>query len=95
MAAALRCCIHRVEFPGFTVLEFHYRVLQLNRLNWRDYMRQENPVASALMAKMRIAPGERPIEQVRTLSVAELEALSEALLDFHELADLITWLAQK
>ncbi|UFP93485.1 Rpn family recombination-promoting nuclease/putative transposase [Gloeobacter morelensis] len=198
--------IHRVEFPGFTVLEFHYRVLQLNRLNWRDYLRQENPVAGALMAKMRIAPGERPrvkleclrllatlrldparmkmisgfvdiylklsaeeerlfamelatigpgdregvveivtswmeegiargreegiargreegliqgkqeealilvqrllnrrlgqldteiLERVRTLSVAELEALSEALLDFHELAALITWLDQK
>ncbi|MBW4698487.1 MAG: DUF4351 domain-containing protein [Aphanocapsa lilacina HA4352-LM1] len=206
--------IHRVEFPGFTVLEFHYRVLQLNRLNWRDYVRQENPVASALMAKMRIAPDERPrvkleclrllatlqldparmkmisgfvdtylklsaeevrlfavelatigpgdregvvdivtswmeegmllgreegivrgreegivrgreegliqgrqeealilvqrllnrrlgeldtetLERVRTLSVAELEALSEALLDFRELADLLTWLAQK
>lgn len=32
---------------------------QLNRLNWRDFARKENPVASALMAKMRIAPQDR------------------------------------
>jgi hypothetical protein len=42
---------YRVEFPGWTVLEFHYRVIQLNRLNWRDYLQHHNPVASALMAK--------------------------------------------
>jgi predicted transposase YdaD len=41
------------------VLEFNYRVIQLNRLNWRDFLNQRNPVASALMAKMKIAPSER------------------------------------
>jgi predicted transposase YdaD len=50
----------RVEFPEFRVLEFNYRVIQLNRLNWRDYLGQANPVASALMAKMQIAPEDRP-----------------------------------
>lgn len=50
----------RVEFPDFRVLEFNYRVIQLNRLNWRDYLGQANPVASALMAKMQIAPSDRP-----------------------------------
>jgi predicted transposase YdaD len=49
-----------VEFPEFRVLEFNYRVIQLNRLNWRDYLGQANPVASALMAKMQIAPEDRP-----------------------------------
>lgn len=49
----------RVEFPDFRVLEFNYRVIQLNRLNWRDYLGQANPVASALMAKMQIAPADR------------------------------------
>ncbi|AFZ19652.1 hypothetical protein Mic7113_3944 [Allocoleopsis franciscana PCC 7113] len=48
-----------VEFPDFRVLEFNYRVIQLNRLNWRDYLGQANPVASALMAKMQIAPADR------------------------------------
>lgn len=50
----------RVEFPDFSVIEFNYRVIQLNRLNWRDYLGQANPVASALMVKMQIAPSDRP-----------------------------------
>jgi predicted transposase YdaD len=50
---------HAVEFPDFRVLEFNYRVIQLNRLNWRDYVTHENPVAAALMAKMKVAPRER------------------------------------
>ncbi len=50
---------HRVELVGFTVLEFHYRVIQLNRLPWRDYLQQPNPVAGALMAKMNMTPAER------------------------------------
>jgi hypothetical protein len=33
--------------------------VQLNRLNWRDFLNQPNPVASALMAKMNIADKER------------------------------------
>ena len=50
---------HQVEFTDLKVLEFNYRVIQLNRLNWRDFIRQENPVAAALMAKMQIQPEER------------------------------------
>ncbi|MBD2504041.1 DUF4351 domain-containing protein [Anabaena azotica] len=52
--------IYRVTFPDKTVMEFNYGVVQLNQLNWRDFLQQENPVASALMAKMRIAPSDRP-----------------------------------
>ncbi len=48
-----------VDFPDFKVLEFNYQVVQLNRLNWRDFLNQSNPVASALMAKMNIAEKER------------------------------------
>jgi hypothetical protein len=50
---------HRVEFPGWVVMEFHFRVIQLNRLDWRDFLRRENPVAAALMAKIKMQPGER------------------------------------
>lgn len=50
----------RVEFPDFRVLEFNFAVIQLNCLNWRDYLGQANPVASALMAKMQISPQDRP-----------------------------------
>ncbi len=49
-----------VSFPHKTVLRFEYAVIQLNRLPWRRFVTQQNPVASALMAKMRIAPQDRP-----------------------------------
>jgi hypothetical protein len=51
---------YQIEFPDFQVLQFNYRVVQLNRLNWRDFLNQRNPVASALMAKMQIASEDRP-----------------------------------
>jgi predicted transposase/invertase (TIGR01784 family) len=51
---------YQVAFPDFQVLEFNYRTIQLNRLNWRDFLNQQNPVASALMAKMKIDPKDRP-----------------------------------
>lgn len=51
---------YTIEFPDCTVLQFNYRVIQLNQLNWRDFLTQANPVATALMAKMQIAPSDRP-----------------------------------
>ena len=50
----------QVRFPGKNVLRFEYAVIQLNRLPWRRFMRQENPVASALMAKMKMRTEDRP-----------------------------------
>ncbi|MGH9839337.1 MAG: Rpn family recombination-promoting nuclease/putative transposase, partial [Blastocatellia bacterium] len=49
----------RIEFPDKVVLVFHFTVIQLNRLKWRDFLRHDNPVASALMAKMGFAESER------------------------------------
>jgi predicted transposase YdaD len=49
-----------VAFPDLKVLEFNFVPVQLNRLPWRDYLTQSNPVAAALMSKMQIAPEERP-----------------------------------
>ncbi|MDJ1181374.1 DUF4351 domain-containing protein [Roseofilum sp. BLCC_M91] len=51
---------YKVTFPDLNVLQFNYQVVQLNRLNWRDFLNQPNPIASALMAKMRIDPQDRP-----------------------------------
>ncbi len=51
--------VYRVEFPDKVVLEFHFTVIQLNRMKWRDFLRRDNPVASALMAKMGFAEHER------------------------------------
>ena len=50
---------YKIEFPDLKVLEFNYQVVQLNRLNWRDFLNQDNPVAAALMAKMKIAARDR------------------------------------
>lgn len=50
---------YEVSFPDLQVLAFNYQVVQLNRLNWRDYSKQNNPVAIALMAKMNVKPDER------------------------------------
>ncbi len=49
----------RVAFPDRTVLEFRILVIQLNRLDWRAYLRHDNPAAAALMAKMGFTPAER------------------------------------
>ncbi len=35
-------------------------MIQLNQLQWRDFLTQPNPVATALMAKMQIGSAERP-----------------------------------
>lgn len=67
---------YKVEFPDLEVLKFQYRVIQLNRLNWRDFLEQKNPVASALMAKMKIAPEDRPrvkVECLRLLATLRLD----------------------
>jgi hypothetical protein len=67
---------YQVEFPDLQVLQFNYRVIQLNRLNWRNFLNQANPVACALMAKMNIAPTERPrvkLECLRLLATLRLD----------------------
>ena len=51
---------YQLEFPDFMVLRFNYQVVQLNQLHWRDFLNQRNPIAAALMAKMQIAPEDRP-----------------------------------
>ena len=49
-----------LDFPHYKVLDFNYKVVQLNQLNWRDFLTQKNPVAAALIAKMNIAKRDRP-----------------------------------
>lgn len=50
---------YQINFPDLEVLKFNYQVIQLNQLNWRDFLNRQNPVASALMSKMNIAPADR------------------------------------
>lgn len=68
---------HDLSFPDTTVLKFRFRAIQLNRLNWRDFVKRPNPVASALMAKMKIRPEDRPrvkLECLRLLATLRLDA---------------------
>jgi hypothetical protein len=65
-----------MDFPNKQVLNFDYDIVQLNRLNWRDFLQQKNPVAAALMAKMRISPRDRPqvkVECLRLLVTLKLD----------------------
>src|SRR5688572_29199969 len=67
---------YRVEFPDRMVLDFSFAVIQLNRLDWRDYARRPNPVAAALMAKMKIEPADRPrvkLQCLRLLATLKLD----------------------
>jgi hypothetical protein len=73
----------QMAFPGFTVIDFHFRAIQLNRLNWRDYVRNPNPVASALMTRMRIEPPDRPrvkLECLRMLAKLRLDKARSTLI---------------
>ena len=73
----------RVDFPGATVLHFEYSVIQLNRLPWRRFVNRANPVASALMAKMRMSPRDRPnvkLQCLRLLATLELDPAKSSLI---------------
>ena len=67
---------YRVKFPNKMVMKFNYDVVQLNQLNWRNFLRHRNPVAAALMAKMNIAKQDRPqvkLECLRLLATLRLD----------------------
>jgi hypothetical protein len=55
-AAAQR---HQIAIGTRRILSFEYQVVQLNQLVWHTYLGHPNPLATALMARMRMAPGER------------------------------------
>ncbi len=69
-----------LTFPDLDVLTFRYRVIQLNRLNWRDYVRRPNPVATALMARMRIALEDRARVKLECLRILATLRLNPAKL---------------
>jgi flagellar biosynthesis/type III secretory pathway protein FliH len=57
-------------------MSFSYRSILLNRLNWRDFLDKRNPIAAALMSKMRIAPEDRArvkLECLRLLTTLHLD----------------------
>ncbi len=68
---------YQIAFPDMEVLKFHFRVLQLRRLSWRDFATRLNPVASALLPKMGMETHERPqvlLASLRLLARLGLDA---------------------
>lgn len=68
---------YAVDFPNRRVLEFNYDVIQLNRLDWRDFLKSNNPVAIALMARMNVEPKEFPIVKAACLRLLSGQKLPE------------------
>lgn len=50
---------YELGFRDLAVLTFQFRVVQLNQLRWRDYLRHPNPIAAALMTRMDVARRDR------------------------------------
>ena len=74
---------YKVTFSGHRVLDFHYRVIQLKRLSWREYLKRPNPAACALMSKMDIAPVDRvyvKAECLRILVTLKLDPARKSLI---------------
>jgi hypothetical protein len=72
-----------VEFSGWEVLRFNYRVVPLNRLAWRDFVGSQNPVAIAFMAKMKVRKGDRvsvKLECLKRLAALKLNPAQLLLL---------------
>ena len=46
-------------FGKYNVVRFNFFKLQLKKLNWRDYINSNNPVAAALLSKMNYNKDER------------------------------------
>jgi hypothetical protein len=68
--------VFEFRFGNFAPLRYEFQAIQLNRLNWRDFINTPNPVASALMAKMAIAPEDRvavKFECLRLLATLKLD----------------------
>jgi predicted transposase/invertase (TIGR01784 family) len=74
---------YQVEFKDLKVMEFNFAAIQLNSLNWQDFLNQPNPIAAALMAKMQIAPQDRPkvkAECLRLLATLQLDPAKTQLI---------------
>jgi hypothetical protein len=74
---------YRVRLPGLDILEFNFLRIQLNQLNWRDFLKQKNPVAAALMSKMKIEKKDRAkvkVECLRAIATLKLDPARVSIL---------------
>ncbi len=58
---------YEVDVLGLPVLRFRFLRVHLARLSWRKFLKRPNAAAAALMARMRIAPRDRPRVKVECL----------------------------
>ena len=74
---------YKAAFPGKTVLQFDYKVIQLNRIPWRQFVNRPNPAATALMTKMKMSAADRPkvrLECLRLLTTLKLDPAKSKLI---------------
>ncbi|MEZ4605543.1 MAG: DUF4351 domain-containing protein [Deinococcales bacterium] len=74
---------YSINLANKTILEFCYSVVQLSLYDWRNYLSSNNPLASALTAKMDIAKRDRAkvkLECLRLLSGFNLTPAKTRLL---------------
>ncbi len=72
-----------VNFPDLQILKFQYLLVQLNQLDWRVYLERKNPMAAALITRMKIAKEDRPyvkLECLRMIVGLTLDAARTRLL---------------
>ncbi|WP_163151471.1 Rpn family recombination-promoting nuclease/putative transposase [Anoxybacillus sp. MB8] len=72
-----------LQFPFGHVLDFRFFTLELRKQNWRNYIRQDNPIAAALLSKMGYTESERvelKKQFLRMLVRLELDEAKQRLL---------------
>src|SRR5699024_3208450 len=72
-----------ISYPTMTVLSFQYLKLHLITKNWRTFIKQDNPIAAALLSKMGYTEKERiqvKLEFLRMISRMTLDPAKTALL---------------
>lgn len=75
---------YEVAVAELKVLRFEYRVVQLNRLDYRRFLKMKNPVATALIPKMIIEKSEKHdvlLECVRNNNSLDLPDEEKAFLN--------------
>ncbi|MEK3888283.1 transposase [Bacillus sp. FSL K6-3431] len=78
------CNEFTISFPFFHVLSFQFLLLELRKMNWRDYIHSNNPVAAVLMSKMRYTEKEKvqlKLDFLRMLIKMELDPAKAELIN--------------
>lgn len=60
---------YSLNFSFLQVLDFRYLTIQLKKQNWRDFVRQDNPVAAALLCQMEYNKSESIAVKVEFLNM--------------------------